>query len=456
LLAILHCSRADKRNIASKLAPTVGCTTILRPISNSKRPGKRTLSTHIALPTRHPLAQPADVGLDAGRLGRISTWMRRYVDEGKLPFALVMLARRDRVAFFDCYGQRDMAAATPVEADTVVRIYSMSKPVTTVAALMLYEQGAFALDDPVARYLPALGNLQVFVGGDADNPQTEDATHDFTVRELMTHTAGLTYGFIRTTPVDEIYRRDGIDFADSDRPLADLVTRLAQAPLLCQPGSQWNYSVATDVLGHLVEVCSGMDLDRYLREHVLGPLAMHDTGFHVAQANHRRFAANYQLDSAAALAELDPSTGGRFTRPATTFSGGGGLVSTAEDYMRFARMLMRGGELDGVRLLGRKTVELMTSNHLPGDMAAMGQPRFSESNYEGIGFGLGVSVTLDPARAQILGSAGEYAWGGAASTAFWADPSEQQIVIFMTQLMPSSTWPVRRELRVLSYQAIID
>jgi CubicO group peptidase (beta-lactamase class C family) len=414
------------------------------------------LSTLIALPTRHPIARPADVGLDAGRLGRISTWMRRYVDEGKLPFTLVMLARRDRVAFFDCYGQRDMAAATPAEADTVVRIYSMSKPVTTVAALMLYEQGAFALDDPVARYLPALGNLQVFVGGDADNPQTEDATHDFTVRELMTHTAGLTYGFIEATPVDEIYRRDGIDFNGSNRPLADLVTRLGQAPLLCQPGSQWNYSVATDVLGHLVEVWSGMDFDRYLHEHVLGPLGMHDTGFHVAQANHQRFAANYQLDSAGALTELDPSTGGHFTRPATTFSGGGGLLSTAEDYMRFARMLMRGGELDGVRLLGRKTVELMTSNHLPGDMAAMGQPRFLESNSEGIGFGLGVSVTLDPARAQILGSAGEYAWGGAASTAFWSDPSEQLIVIFMTQLMPSSTWPVRRELRVLSYQAIVD
>ena len=414
------------------------------------------MSTHIAIPTRHPIAKPADVGLDAGRLGHISTWMRRYVDEGKLPFALVMLARRDRIAFLDYYGQRDMACGAPIDADTVVRIYSMTKPITTVAALMLYEQGLFQLDDPVSSFLPELGNLHVFVGGDADNPQTEPATHDFTVRELMTHTAGLTYDFIASTPIDEIYRRDGIDFNGADRPLADLVTRLARVPLLCQPGTQWNYSVATDVLGHLIEIWSGVDLNRYLQENILGPLGMRDTAFQVPPDNQARFAANYRRDRLGVLVETDPALGGRFTQPAVTYSGGGGLVSTAEDYMHFARMLMRGGELDGVRLLGRKTVELMTRNHLPSDMAAMGQPRFSESNYEGIGFGLGVSVTLDPARAQILGSAGEYAWGGAASTAFWSDPKEEQTVIFLTQLMPSSTYPIRRELRVLSYQAIID
>ena len=414
------------------------------------------MSTHLHLPTRHPIARPDEVGLDAKRLQRINAWMRRYVDEGKLPFALVMLARRDRVAFLDYYGQQDISAATPVQADTVVRIYSMTKPITTVAALMLYEQGLFQLDDAVSTYLPELGGLDVFVGGDAENPQTERSTHDFTVHELMTHTCGLTYGFIEATPVDEIYRRDGIDFNKGDLPLAELVTRLGRAPLLSQPGAQWNYSVATDVLGHLIEVWSGMDLNCYVRENILAPLGMHDTGFHVSEENHTRFAASYRRNSQGVLAEVESSVGGRFTRPAVTYSGGGGLVSTAEDYMRFARMLMRGGELDGVRLLGKKTVELMTRNHLPADMAAMGQARFSESNYRGIGFGLGVSVTIDPAAAQILGSAGEYAWGGAASTAFWSDPSEQQTVILMTQLLPSSLYPIRNELRVLSYQAIID
>jgi CubicO group peptidase (beta-lactamase class C family) len=308
----------------------------------------------------------------------------------------------------------------------------------------------------VSAYLPQLANLQVFVGGDADNPRTEPATRDFTIRELMTHTSGLTYGFIEATPVDAIYRRENIDFNDSDRPLRELVDHLGRTPLLSQPGTQWNYSVATDVLGHLVEVWSGMNLQSYLQEHIFSPLDMPDTGFHVAAANRDRFAANYARNDAGVLYEIDPAHGGRYNEPAITYSGGGGLVSTAEDYMRFARMLMRGGELDGERLLGRKTVELMTSNHLPSDMAAMGQPRFSESNYEGIGFGLGVSVTIDPARAQILGSAGEYAWGGAASTAFWCDPKEELIVIFLTQLMPSSAYPIRRELRVLSYQAIID
>lgn len=406
--------------------------------------------------TRHLGANAAQVGLDANRLQRISDWMRRYVDDAKLPFATVMLARRDRVAWFDGYGQRDLASGAPIEADTVVRIYSMSKPITTMAALMLYEQGLFQLDDPVSAYLPQLANLQVYIGGDADNPQTEPATHDFTIRELMTHTCGLTYDFIKATPIDEIYRRDAIDFNGSDRPLCDLVNHLGRTPLLCQPGTQWNYSVATDVLGHLIEVWSGMNLQRYLHEHVLAPLDMRDTGFDVCARNRHRFAANYARNNEGALYEIDPALGGRFDEPAITYSGGGGLVSTAEDYMRFARMLMRGGELDGVRLLGRKTVELMTSNHLPADMAAMGQPRFSESNYAGVGFGLGVSVTIDPARAQILGSAGEYAWGGAASTAFWCDPKEELIVIFLTQLMPSSAYPIRRELRVLSYQAIID
>jgi CubicO group peptidase (beta-lactamase class C family) len=234
-----------------------------------------------------------------------------------------------------------------------------------------------------------------------------------------------------------------------------MMERLARIPLLAHPGTQWNYSVATDVLGALVETISGIPFDRFLKERITDPLGMRDTGFYVPDASHGRLAANYQPGKDGLELIDDPKTS-RYLKPRKLCSGGGGLVSTAADYLRFCDFLRRKGELDGVRLLGRKTVEYMTTNHLPGDMAAMGQPRFSESSYEGIGFGLGFSVTLDPAKAQIIGSPGEYAWGGAASTAFWIDPKEDMAVVMLTQLMPSSTWPIRKELRVLTYQAIID
>jgi len=228
-------------------------------------------------------------------------------------------------------------------------------------------------------------------------------------------------------------------------------------PLLAQPGTEWNYSVSTDVLGYLVELWSGQDLQTFLHEHVFAPLGMQDTGFHVPEDKWSRFAANYCQGRDGNLKQIDAGAGGgRYAQPAVTFSGGGGLVSSINDYLRFAQMMLNEGSLDGHRLLSRKTVELMTSNHLPGDMAAMGQPRFSESSYEGIGFGLGFSVMLDPAVAQVIGSPGEFAWGGAASTAFWIDPQENQAVVFFTQFMPSSHYPLRRELRVLSYQAIAD
>jgi CubicO group peptidase (beta-lactamase class C family) len=413
-------------------------------------------SSEAALAVMNPCAEPMAVGLDPARLARISTWMRRYVDGGLLAGAVVAVARRDRVAFMDWCGVQDIETGVPMTPETIVRIYSMSKPVTTVAALMLYEEGCFQLDDPVSKFIPALGNMEVFVGGDGSAPTTVKTERDFTVRELMNHTSGLTYGFMEATVVDEIYREQGIDFQASDRPLVELVEKLGDVPLLAEPGSQWNYSVATDVLGHLIEIWSGISLETFLEERVFAPLGMLDTGFHVPEQKWGRFASNYRRRSNGELATLDGAAGSRFTRPAVTYSGGGGLVSTIGDYLRFARMLGRLGELDGTRLLSRKTVELMSSNHLPGDMASMGQPRFSESSYEGIGFGLGVSVTLDPATAQVLGSAGEYAWGGAASTAFWVDPVEEQIVVLLTQLMPSSLYPLRRELRVLSYQAIVD
>ncbi len=399
---------------------------------------------------------PEAVGLDGARLGRVSAWMRRQVEEGRLPGLVVAVARRDRLVFLDHCGQRDLEAGAAMTPDTVFRIYSMTKPVTTVAALMLYEEGRFQLDDPIERYLPEFAAPRVYVGGEGEAVETVRAETPITVRQLMTHTAGLTYGFLGETPVDALYRARGVDFQRGDTPLAELVALLAEQPLLFQPGTRWNYSVATDVLGRLVEVLSGETLERFLAERILAPLGMRDTAFHVPEHALDRFAACYTPGKEGGLEPIDPARGSRFTRPMVTFSGGGGLVSTAADYLRFARMLARGGELDGVRLLGRKTVATMTMNHLPGDLAAMGQARFAETSYEGIGFGLGVSVMLDPARAQIMGSPGEYAWGGAASTAFWVDPAEELIVVLLTQLVPSSAYPLRRELRVLTYQALVD
>ena len=282
------------------------------------------------------------------------------------------------------------------------------------------------------------------------------AEREITFRDLLTHTSGLTYGFMESTPVDAVYRDQKIDFGTATASLADVVERLAAVPLIAQPGKAWNYSVATDVLGYLVQVISGQPFDVFLREKVLKPLGMLDTDFIVAKDKQERFATCYMPGKDGKLAVMDDPTKSTYLAPRNGYSGGGGLAGTAGDYLRFCKFMLNKGELDGVRLLGRKTVELMTSNHLPGDMADMGMPRFSESPYYGIGFGLGFSVMINPAKAQILGTAGEYAWGGAASTAFWCDPAEDMAVVLLTQLYPSSTYPIRRDLRVLTYQAIVD
>ena len=332
----------------------------------------------------------------------------------------------------------------------------MTKPLTSTAIMMLYEEGHLQLDDPIARFLPCFRDMRVCVGGMRGKLETVPAERDITFRDLLTHTSGLTYGFMEATPVDAQYRERGVDFHAPDKSLGEVVETAADIPLIAQPGAAWNYSISTDVLGHLVAVISGKPFDQFLRERVTGPLRMVDTEFHVASDKLGRFAANYTSGADGRLMLIDDPQKSIYGAPRKICSGGGGLVSTATDYMRFCQMMLNKGELDGARLLGRKTVELMTSNHLRGDMAAMGMPRFSESSYEGIGFGLGFSVMLDPARAQILGTPGEYAWGGAATTAFWIDPIEDMAVIMLTQLMPSSTYAIRRELRVLTYQALID
>ena len=404
---------------------------------------------------RFPHARAEDVGLSGARLAQIDGWMDRLVADGKLPGLSVTVTRRGRVAYTRSTGQSDLARGTPMAADTLVRIYSMTKPLTSVAIMMLYEEGRFQLDDPISRFLPYFANQRVFAGGNRGKMDTVPAARDITFRDLLTHTSGLTYGFMQATLVDAAYRDNGVDFQTADATLGEVVERAAALPLLAQPGAEWNYSIATDVLGHLVAVISGQSFDSFLQERVICPLGMTDTSFVVPPEKLSRFAANY-VPGADGLALLDDPATSRFLLPGKICSGGGGLVSTVGDYLRFCQMMLNKGALEGTRLLGRKTVELMTSNHLRGDMAAMGQPRFSESSYEGVGFGLGFSVMLDPARAQVLGTAGEYAWGGAASTAFWIDPAEEMSVVLLTQLTPSSTYPIRRELRVLTYQAIID
>ena len=400
--------------------------------------------------------KPEEVGLSSKRLARVNAWAQHWVDSGRLPGVITMVARHGKLAHFNICGMADVKREIRLAPDTIFRFYSMTKPLTSVAIMTLYEEGRFQLDDPITKFLPCFKNMRVAVGGMRGKLETVPAERDITFRDLLTHTSGLTYGFMEATPVDGQYRDRGVDFQTSEKSLAEVVELAAEIPLIAHPGAEWNYSIATDVLGHLVAVISGKPFDEFLRERITGPLSMSDTDFHVPEANIERFAANYTATPDGRLMLIDDPHKSIFAKQRRTSSGGGGLVSTAGDYMRFCQMMLNKGELNGVRLLGRKTVELMTTNHLRGDMADMGQPRFSESSYAGVGFGLGFSVMLDPAKAQILGTPGEYAWGGAASTAFWIDPAEDMAVIMLTQLMPSSTYPIRRELRVLTYQAIVD
>ena len=346
----------------------------------------------------------------------------------------------------------------PVEADTIFRIYSMSKPVTSVAAMMLVEEGVIELLTPVGDLIPSFRDPRVYVGGPDLKPVTVPATEPIRLWHLLTHTAGLTYGFHRVHPVDAMMRQGGYEWSLPEVDLATAVDAFAQFPLVFQPGAEWNYSVATDVLGRVVEVVSGMSLDAFFRERIFAPLGMDETAFWVGDEDAGRLAALYTADPATRQAVREDRMGAAARRAPDCLSGGGGLVSTASDYHRFTQMLLRGGELDGVRLLGTRTVRFMTSNHLPGgvDLEAFGRPLFAETTFNGIGFGLGFSVVDDPVANRVPSSKGEFAWGGAASTAFWVDPAERLTALFFTQLLPSSTHPIRSQLRQLVYQALVD
>jgi CubicO group peptidase (beta-lactamase class C family) len=402
---------------------------------------------------------PGEVGLDAERLGRIDAHFARYVDDGRLPGWQVMVSRRGRVAHLSSYGLADREEQRPVEADTVWRIYSMTKPVTSIAAMILWERGLFDLNDPIAKWLPAFADMRVYTGGPAAKHTTVPASEPIRVWHLLTHTAGLTYGFHRVHVTDEIYRNAGFEFGNpAGMDLEQCVEAWARLPLAFNPGTEWLYSVATDVLGRLVEVVSGMSLDAFFRAEIFEPLGMTDTGFTVDPEQQHRLAALYALPAGHKETVRFDTLGDVIRRPPRWFSGGGGLASTVRDYTRFTWMLLGGGEYDGVRVVSPRTRRLMTRNHLPGgaDLQQFGRPLTAESRFDGVGFGLGFATLLDPVKAKVAGNAGEFNWGGLASTAFWVDPVDELTVVFMTQLMPSSSYPIRLELRQLVYQAIVD
>ncbi len=414
------------------------------------------------------LCDPTSVGLDPARLRRVDELIKaRYLDTGRFPGFSLLVSRRGQVAHLSTQGLRNVETGAPMTPDTIVRIYSMSKPITSVALLSLYEEGLFRLDQPVATFIPSWSDLRVWADGSPVSYSTSYPEREMTIRDLLTHTSGLTYPWMRRHPVDALYRQHGVD---GGHKLEHWVEILAGIPLLFSPGTQWSYSVATDVIGRLVEIISGLPFDQFLARRIFEPLGMTDTSFTVDDSRADRFAACYVVPSLSPFGVPEGAEGddkvviddggpaSAYRRQPTFLSGGGGLTSTLADYHRFTQMLLGRGALDGTRILGRKTVEYATSNHLPQgrDLAAMGQPVFSETNYDGVGFGLGFSVVLDPTASQIISSPGEYAWGGAASTLFWIDPAEELVVIGLTQLLPSSAYPIRQELKPLIYSALVD
>jgi CubicO group peptidase (beta-lactamase class C family) len=408
---------------------------------------------------------PAELGFDAQRLARLDRRLDRYVEDRQLPGYLVVVARHGTLAHVSAGGQRDVERGLPVETGTRWRIYSMTKPVTSVAAMMLYEEGAFELNDPISRWLPEFAAPRVYVAGSSQKPVTQPAIEPIRVWHLLTHTSGLTYGFHHAHPVDAMYRAAGHEWgtppgADS----AEVCRQWAALPLVFQPGTDWQYGVNTDVLGRLVEVISGQPLDEFFQSRIFGPLGMTDTSFGLREGDDadelaRLYAAAPGRPGGAAtgFAPLDTMGSAALSKPAF-LSGGGGLVSTAADYLRFTEMLRRRGEHDGGRLLSPRTVAHMVRNHLPGnaDLESFGRPLFAETPLRGVGFGLGFSMVIDPVRYGGIASPGDFSWGGAASTAFYVDPVEDITVGFYTQLLPSSTLPIRSYLRQLVNQALVD
>ena len=399
-----------------------------------------------------PTARPEEVGMSSDRLERIGSLTQAYVNEGKLPGVSTLVARRGKVVHFQQVGMMDMEAGKEMRPDTIFRLYSMTKPITGVAVMILYEEGRFLLDDPVSRYLPEFQGLKVYLGGVGDSLRTESAT-EMTIKHLLTHTSGLSYGGPEPG-VPDIYRRSDIWKADT---LKGFVERLAELPLIAQPGTRWHYSVSMDVLARLVEVLSGVPYDRFLADRIFGPLGMVDTGYHVPDEKIERFAACYRKTAEGGMELVDAPQDSRFRDPNAVSYGGDGLVCTTADYLRFTQMLANGGELDGVRILGRKTAEFMMMDHLGPEL---GPEPLAEASWwvppTGQGFGFTGSVLRSVARGSTLGSVGDFSWGGFAGTYFWVDQKEQLIGLLMTQLTPPYSYPIRAQMKILVNQAVVD
>ncbi len=410
--------------------------------------------------------RPEEVGFSPSRLARLDDVMkRRYVDSGHLPGVLTMIYRRGKLIHTGMSGQMDLERGKPMREDTIFRIYSMSKPITAVALMMLAEEGLIGLDDNVSTHIPSWKELGVYATGlpsiattAAPTFLTTPPARPMKVVDLVTHTSGLTYGFLNRTSVDRAYRRARIAEPSAEGGLDAMIEHLATLPLEFSPGTQWNYSVAIDVMGYLVQKLSGTSFGEFLRTRLFEPLGMTDSGFWCPPEKIDRFASCYMPRPGGGLQTQDDSGKSTYAAPPSLESGGGGMVSTAHDYLRFCAMMLNGGTLDGVQILSPKTVALFSLNHLPDnkELADMAPPgNFGESGYSGIGFSIGCGVNIDVAKTRLPGTLGEFFWGGAAATAFWIDPKEELAVVFMTQVIGSEVrLTLRRDLRTLVYAAM--
>ena len=403
---------------------------------------------------------PERAGLNPKRLETISQHLReRYVNPKKIAGCQVMVSRGGAVAYFKSFGEMDIARDKPVQEDTIFRIYSMTKPITSIALMMLFEEGRFQLDDPVWRFIPSWRDQRVWVSGDVAEMETRKPLSPMTMRHVLSHTSGLTYGtglFPSEHPVDKFYDKLGVN-RNPGETIDSFAEKLSKVPLRFDPGTKWCYSLATDVCGCLVEFISGMPFEQFLQERIFDPLGMVDTSFVVPKEKLHRLAANYGRRADKTLKLLDDPMDSIYANPNRFPSGGGGLVSTTMDYARFCEMLRCGGQFETHRLIGGRTLRLMHRNHLPNgsDLGSIAMGSFSETAYDGVGFGLGFASTLDEVTAGTIG-VGDYYWGGAASTIFWVDPNEDMFVIFMTQLMPSATFNFRGQIKNIIYGAIED
>ena len=402
---------------------------------------------------------PKEVSLDATRLKNIDKHFKRYVDEGRLAGFAVAVARRGEVAHFGMYGHKDSETSASITSDTMYRIYSMTKPVTSIALMMLVEQGLLQLTDPVSKFIKSFGETRVWNTGTILKPMTAALTEPIRVWHLLTHTSGLTYGFNYADVVDDMYRRAGFETGLSYNESLEVVCdKIASLPLVFQPGSSWNYSMATDVVGRIIEVISKMPLDEFLEKNIFAPLGMTDTAFFVPEEKRSRVSSLYRYDEVNhSKIKLDTLGNSSLENP-KFLSGGGGLISTAGDYFKFIKMLEGRGKSGDVRIVSSRTIDLMTQNHLPNnaDISTFGRPIGEEFLYDGLGFGLGFSVVVDQAKTRVACPKGTFAWGGMASTAFWVDPVNEISAMFFTQLIPSGVYPIRQYLRSLVYAALID